>query len=223
MTMKSNNLISLFPLGLVLLPGQVLPLHIFEERYKLMIRECIENNQQFGIVLYDGGKLYSAGCTAAIQEITKEYDDGRMDIVCVGRKRFIIKELIEDRPYMEGKVVYFDDINEDISAETLSSAEKGIDILVEYFGVIRTEEMSETNSIINLIRISFQLSSTEGFSLEEKQRFLEMTSTSKRIEKSVESLNILLDRIKISKEIDKIIGGNGHLYNISMKKFKIDE
>ena len=82
--MQSENTIPLFPLGLVLLPQMPLPLHIFEERYKLMIGECLRENRQFGIVYFNGTDIQTAGCTASILKVMKRYEDGRLDILTRG-------------------------------------------------------------------------------------------------------------------------------------------
>ncbi len=79
-----SALLPLFPLDLVLLPGAVLPLHIFEPRYKEMIGECLDLHQPFGIVRAKDGGVAEIGCTAEILTVTKKYDDGRMDIVTQG-------------------------------------------------------------------------------------------------------------------------------------------
>ena len=86
-------LLPLFPLDVVLLPGTPLPLHIFEPRYKEMIAECLASNAPFGVVraLEDG--MADVGCTAEIVSVTKEYPDGRMDLVAEGRNRFEVLEL----------------------------------------------------------------------------------------------------------------------------------
>jgi Lon protease-like protein len=79
-TDKVYPLVPLFPLGLVLLPHMDLPLHIFEERYRIMINECLESGQAFGIVYFDGTVIQKIGCSAEIQSITRQHEDGRMDI-----------------------------------------------------------------------------------------------------------------------------------------------
>ena len=104
--------IPLFPLGLVLLPGMSLPLHIFEERYKLMIAECLADDNPFGIVLFDGQNIRSVGCTARVVDVIKRYDDGRLDILTRGERRFVISEVIEERLYMEARVTFFEDDNQ---------------------------------------------------------------------------------------------------------------
>ena len=83
--MTGHHIIPLFPLGVVLLPQMELPLHIFEERYKVMINECLEQEREFGVVHYDGTDIRSIGCTAKILGVVKHYEDGRMDIVTRGK------------------------------------------------------------------------------------------------------------------------------------------
>jgi Lon protease-like protein len=99
----------LFPLNTVLFPGMLLPLHIFEERYKLMINRCIEEEQPFGVVLLREGKevgdlavTYEVGTTAVIQGVSR-LDDGRMNIVTVGKDRFRLRSVHRDLPYLAGE------------------------------------------------------------------------------------------------------------------------
>jgi Lon protease-like protein len=99
----------LFPLQAVLLPGAELPLHIFEDRYKEMIREVLEERIEFGVVLATEKGLLNTGCTATIDKLLREYPDGRMDILTTGRRRFEIVRLNEDRSYLQGTIEFFDD------------------------------------------------------------------------------------------------------------------
>ena len=91
--MTGHQIIPLFPLGVVLLPQMELPLHIFEERYKVMINECLEQDRNFGVVHYVGTDIRTMGCTAKILDVIKQYEDGRMDIVTRGKTRFVIKDM----------------------------------------------------------------------------------------------------------------------------------
>jgi Lon protease-like protein len=100
----------LFPLNTVLFPGMVLPLHIFEERYKLMINRCLEEERPFGVVLIREGEEvgdyaipYDVGTTAVIAGVTR-YDDGRMSIVSLGNERFRSRTLHYDEPYLVADV-----------------------------------------------------------------------------------------------------------------------
>lgn len=107
----------LFPLNLVLFPMQSLALHVFEERYKLMIQHCIDTDSPFGVVLLEQGaaeegrsrveaKPRNIGCTAHISQVQK-LADGRMNIIVVGRERFKVLEFKHDKPYFEGLVEHF--------------------------------------------------------------------------------------------------------------------
>lgn len=102
-------LLPLFPLNVVLFPRTPLPLHIFEERYKEMIGEAIESHAEFGVVLAGEKGIVNTGCTAVIEKVLKKYDDGRMDVLAVGRRRFEILMLNDDKSYLRGAVEFFDD------------------------------------------------------------------------------------------------------------------
>ena len=101
--------IPLFPLNVVLLPGEHLPLHIFEPRYRRMVKECLENKSTFGMLLALPDGIVRVGCSARILEVTKRYEDGRLDILTIGRDPFRIVELFRDDPLVEGRVDYLED------------------------------------------------------------------------------------------------------------------
>src|SRR5215831_8253161 len=108
--------ISLFPLpNLVLFPNIIVPLHIFEERYKLMINGCIDRNETFGLVLLRGGAeeeseeaIHRVGVTARIVEVER-LDEGRMNILCEGEARFRIYRFVQQTPFWKGSIGLFDD------------------------------------------------------------------------------------------------------------------
>jgi Lon protease-like protein len=202
--------IPLFPLGLVLLPGMPLQLHIFEERYKLMISECLSGDTPFGIVQFDGKAIHSVGCMARITEVLHRYADGRMDIMTRGGQRFFVKELVEEKPYTEARVVFFDDEDAVAAAEAADA-----------MGAVRAmlKELEESGFLPDPIdaaalsdpkALSFAIAALEGFTHEERQRFVEMTSSLERLRKSVEALARIVERIQLTQKIEKIIGGNGH-------------
>lgn len=99
----------LFPLQVVLLPEAELPLHIFEERYKEMIQEVIRGHLEFGVVLANEKGIVNTGCTATVSKVLREYPDGRLDILTVGRRRFEILRLNDERSFLRGAVEFFDD------------------------------------------------------------------------------------------------------------------
>jgi Lon protease-like protein len=209
--MPSRITIPLFPLGLVLLPQMPLPLHIFEERYKLMIGECLEKKMEFGIVYFNGTDIQAIGCTASIQRVLKRYDDGRLDILTRGENRFEINEMVDHKPYLEAVVTFFDDKLEEITDACQELADSGMNLLKQFAGISGVQGEYGFAEIMDFKSISFLIAGCEGFSYEEKQRFLEMSSTYERLEKSVGSLARIIERTKITAEIQKIIGGNGNM------------
>ena len=107
--------IPLFPLNVVLFPGEQLPLHIFEPRYRRMVRECLDAKAPFGMLLALPNGVVRVGCTAEILEVVKRYEDGRMDIVTVGRCPFRVVDLLTEDPLLEGHVDYLEDDSDDSS------------------------------------------------------------------------------------------------------------
>src|SRR5579862_2197274 len=101
--------IPLFPLDIVLFPGQAMPLHIFEPRYREMTRDCIDNQSPFGIVFLNEGKLAQTGCTAMIVKVLKEYEDGRSDILTAGQSAFRLLRTHDEKSYLEADVEYLDE------------------------------------------------------------------------------------------------------------------
>jgi Lon protease-like protein len=132
----------LFPLNTVLFPGQVLPLHIFEDRYRLMIRQCLAETKPFGVVLIRRGREvgetaepYMVGTVAYIKEST-HLPDGTMNIVSVGTERFRIHRLIHDQPYLRGEVEIFPMI-ESADADTVATLARRVrHLVVRYIELI---------------------------------------------------------------------------------------
>ncbi|MBC7928709.1 MAG: LON peptidase substrate-binding domain-containing protein, partial [Bryobacteraceae bacterium] len=105
----SNALLPLFPLQVVMLPGTPMPLHIFEDRYKEMIGEAISTSTEFGIVQAGEKGILNIGCSVTVEKVVESYEDGRMDIIVRGRRRFEIVLLDEEKSYLRGSVQFFDD------------------------------------------------------------------------------------------------------------------
>lgn len=203
--------IPLFPLGLVLLPDMLLPLHIFEERYKQMIFDCLAGDRPFGIVLFDGQSIRSVGCMARITAVLKRYDDGRMDIMTQGGERFFIRELIQDRAYMEAQVLFFDDAEADASGDNIEVVvETALNLLKEVADMDIGFHPPSFDDRIHPKKLSYTIAALEGFAPVERQGFLEMTSTSERLGKCVQTLSRIVARNRLTQEIQQMIGGNGH-------------
>lgn len=105
----ADSLLPIFPLGLVLFPGARVPLHIFEPRYKEMIGEAIQFDGEFGIVLAVERGIVNVGCAARVAEVVARHEDGRLDIIAEGQRRFEIRAIDQERSYLRGEVDFFDD------------------------------------------------------------------------------------------------------------------
>ena len=211
--MPSETIIPIFPLGLVLLPRMTLPLHIFEERYKQMINACLAEDRVFGIVYFSGKQFETSGCTTRIIDILKRYDDGRLDIITKGENRFRIEALFEKKPYLEGRVEFFDDPpiqNSDLDISQ-KLAHTCVQLLKQINAMTAQYTDGDFNDRLDPKAVSFLAAACDGFSYPEKQRFLEMTATVKRLQKTARALEHLVHRLHITREIERIIGGNGNL------------
>lgn len=211
--MSERITLPLFPLGVVLFPNMPLPLHIFEERYKTMIGECLEKKSEFGVVYYTGENFYRVGCTASILQVLKKFDDGRMNILCEGKERFTIHRISSDKPYLVGEVEFFDDVTKENKTELKDRAAAALGLFKE---IIQDREKKEGLELIDTLEprdLSFLIAASAGFSLNEKQAFLEMHSTVERLKKAASALKRMSDRQKATKEIESMISGNGYLHN----------
>ncbi|MGD9384812.1 MAG: LON peptidase substrate-binding domain-containing protein [Desulfobacterales bacterium] len=216
--MPGHQIIPLFPLGVVLLPQMELPLHIFEERYKVMINECLEQDRDFGVVYYDGSDIRSIGCTAKILGVVKHYEDGRMDIVTQGKTRFAIKDIDQSRIYLQAKVLLFEDEDETASDNDAILAEEVIHLFKDLDRISETRRDYNALADLDIKHLSFLIPSTEGFTTEERQQFLEITSPRQRLTKCMAILKTVIQRLKINQKIIKIIGGNGDVKALVSKK-----
>ena len=115
MTKENLKLIPLFPLNIVVLPYEEVPLHIFEPRYKSMVKSAIDNQSPFGIVLNHKGSFENIGCSLYITKIIKTYDNGEYDLIATGNRRFRILEKEKKNDIWIGQIEYIDDIELDNS------------------------------------------------------------------------------------------------------------
>ena len=129
-------LVPLFPLDLVLFPGVALPLHIFEPRYRLMVKRCMESRTPFGVINISAGQLATIGTIADIREATR-YVDGRWDLVTLGTTRFRVIRLDRDAPYLRAEIALLDEPEGGPSSELLSAAERVSAGFVGYLDLLR--------------------------------------------------------------------------------------
>jgi Lon protease-like protein len=194
----------LFPLGLVLLPGELVPLHIFEERYKLMIGECLDQESEFGIIWLSDDGLKEVGCAARITRVLERFDDGRLNILVEGTEPFRLTRRIEDLPYPAGDVEPLADDGE-TDEEALERARSRYADLVEEV----TEARPEREALAELD--AYGMAATLEVAPAAKQSLLELRSERGRLEQ-LEALFVeALQRIKMAERAAERASGNGHL------------
>jgi Lon protease-like protein len=217
----------LFPLPLVLLPNEFLPLHIFEDRYKQMLKDVMDEQKLFGVTYFEPQDELSTkpatstiGCVAEIRE-SQPQPDGRANLLTMGVVRYRLIDYVESGdPYFVGDVVYFEDDEEDL--EILQPL---ADEVYELFQRIakaafnlsggrgRFPEIPKTEPE----QLSFLVTAAFNLDNELKYQMLEITSTSSRLEKLRDILNQAVDKMEESAEIHKVAQKNGH----SKKKLDI--
>jgi len=218
--MKSDIMLPLFPLNVVLLPGTLLPLHIFEERYKEMIGECLSEMREFGIVYLNDEKITRIGCSAQIVELLKRYENGEMDIITLGTDRFFIKALDETRSYYRAKIIPFEDDPVEETEGLKKLVQSGIQLLKELNSITGGDwDKAPFAEESDMRKVSFLISGYDGFTSMEKQNFLEMTSTRKRVEEAVEALKKALLRARLNLKIQHIVKGNGDAKKTMMRYY----
>lgn len=201
--------IPLFPLNVVLLPGAELPLHIFEPRYRAMVKRCLEDKSEFGMLLALPKGVARVGCTAEILEVVKRYPDGRMDIFTVGRSPFRVVELFPDDPLLEGQVDYLDDREPPRSARVHHE-------LVELYEVCHTlifEDYPKNTDSLSPEQFSYVVAATLPMELLWKQQILESRSEADRQERLVAYLREWAPHLQKSDVMRQRAGVNGHGLN----------
>ena len=201
--------IPLFPLNVVLFPGAPLPLHIFEPRYRQMVKDCLEEKTEFGMLLSLPKGVAHVGCTAEIVEVAKRYNDGRMDILTVGRAPFRVVELFSENPLLEGQVDYLED-RETRSNERIQRQ------LVELFEACHTliyEDYPKNLEGAAPEDLSYLVAATLPMDLLWKQQILELRCEADRQERLVAYLREWAPHLQKSKVMRQRAGGNGHGLN----------
>jgi Lon protease-like protein len=203
-----SQLLPIFPLPLVLLPGMPLPLHVFEDRYKEMMADILPENREFGIVFAKEEGIVNIGCTATVQKVVRRYEDGRLDLLASGQRRFEIDSLNEDRTYLQAEVEYFDDEEE----ESVPRALKEKALLA--FGQLQgNDDPSTFQAPARGSRLSFQMARLVK-DLDERQTVLALRSENERLEHLVRLVPSYLaqqEKIALAKRVGPL---NGHAKHV---------
>jgi Lon protease-like protein len=200
-----EELLPLFPLQVVLFPRTALPLHIFEERYKQMIGEVLRGKTEFGVVQAGENGVVNTGCTASVEKVLKKYPDGRMDLLTIGRRRFEIIMLNDEKPYLRGAVEFFDDeASEPIAPEVQMR-------VMEAYNDIRAHDNDEDRQDPEMTdpQLSFQLAQVVS-DLEFRQVLLATRSEADRMRRLADFFPAYNLRQRQRRHARKVAPRNGH-------------
>lgn len=165
----------LFPLGLVALPSELVPLHIFEDRYKTMVERVLSDNGEFGIVWVADDGLRAIGCACEIADIVERTEDGRINLVARGTRPFRIEKRQDELPYPAGVVEFLDDRDERVDPEIAGAAREAYAELVEQ----ATDHTPDPEEISGMG--AYAMAATVDFGLEAKQGLLDLRSEAARL------------------------------------------
>jgi ATP-dependent Lon protease len=196
--------LGLFPLTLVLVPTERVPLHIFEPRYKELVADCIERGEEFGLVLAAGdGAVHEVGTRAAVAEVLERLPDGRMNIVIEGGDRFRLLELTSGHSYATAEVEEV--VDEDDPADAAETARA-----LELFGELAETAGADVDTPSqDSPLLDFELTARVDFGVEAKQELLASTSPRERMTKLVGLLETALESVRLERELQQRASGNG--------------
>ena len=201
-----DRLLGLFPLGIVLLPGEVVPLHIFEERYKKLIGERLEGGE-FGIVLAEEDTVRECGTTARVAQLIEELDDGRMNVLVQGKRRFRIIKVHDpedhEADYLTAEVDFYRDSQPEATELLREGVVAVFEKMLALMGVDSPEEPAGEGPL------SFRVAAAVDFGAPLKQELLEALSEEQRLETLLTVITSLLPRLELRKEREEAIRGNG--------------
>lgn len=195
----------LFPLSLVLLPGEPVPLHIFEPRYKEMTRVCLDEERPFGIVRASPDGTAEVGCAARIARVVARYPDGRLDLVAAGESRFRVVRLHRDLAYLTADVEAVEDVPGDAPVADRERVVARHMKLLEMAG-----ETVHPDAYAAGPEVSFVVGRRAGLDLDGRQRLIEMTSEAERLAFLAEHLEALLRRVRRAHDVRDRARGDGH-------------
>lgn len=198
--------IPIFPLDVVLFPGQAMPLHIFEQRYRQMTRHCIDTQSPFGIVNVSGVRLGQIGCSAMIVKILKEYEDGRSDILTAGQSAFQLLRTHNEKPYMEADVEF---LEEDFTGLD-SAVSSHLETLYNQCHKLLYGEDAAQFETEGGISLAYHVASELPVDVAIRQRLLEIRSEAERQAQLVAHLADWYPQLQQREHVRGKAAGNGH-------------
>lgn len=195
--------IGLFPLQMVLLPTERVPLHIFEPRYRELIGECLARESEFGLVLADERGLRAVGTRARVAEVLERFPDGRLNVLVQGGERFRVVELTRGRSFQTANV---EAIGDERDGPSDDAVERGLRL----FRRLREATASEVDEPDPAIgHLSYQLASRVDFGAEVKQQLLELRSEPRRLDIVCELLEGAIKTVELESQVRERASGNG--------------
>jgi Lon protease-like protein len=212
-----TNFIPIFPLGIVVYPGENLNLHIFEPRYKQLIKECNNNKKPFGIPAVIDNKLQEYGTLVSIAELSKEYDNGEMDIKTKGEKVFRVLEVIKEVPdkLYSGAIVNYPDNNDRGNMELMRKIMMGIRELHKL--LIVEKDFKKPDEELSCYEVAHHI----GLSLQEEYELLCLTDEFQRQEYLKRHLTKVIPMVAEMEGLKEKIKRNGHFKNLGGFQFEI--
>jgi Lon protease-like protein len=196
--------IGLFPLELVLLPGERVPLHVFEDRYRELIGECLSDGIEFGLILENEDGLREVGTSTAVVELIDTFEDGRMNVLVEGRGRFRVVALTESRSFPTAEVEALEDDGE---TPTGDEVEQALSVFRRLVAVAEADEIEQPQP--SSPDLSFELASRVDFGHELKQELLELRSERRRLRRLSELLEQAVAALTREREVRERASGNG--------------
>ena len=215
--MAFSEKIPLFVVPFAIFPGEVIALHIFEPRYKLLVDHVLAKGPQsgsFGITLVQAGQLESIGCSVTIERVLEKYADGRYDLQIRGMVRYILRDTDDSKEYLQGTVDYFEDLE---LKPDHSLRDKAIALHIKL--VELASEQTHTPFFDEDDRASFALGHSAGFDLPQRQKYLEMRSEKERLQYLIEHYRKVIPIIQSRQDIKERVTLNGHIRSFKPEKF----
>jgi Lon protease-like protein len=193
----------LFPLGIVALPGELIPLHIFEERYKTMMNECLRDEREFGIVWLSEDGLREIGCACEIDRVLERMEDGRMNLVARGTRPFRVLERQSHLAYPAGVIEFVEDRRDTIEADLMRGAHEAYAELVQR-ATDRTPDEQELAEMS-----AYAMAATVDFGLDAKQGLLDLRSENARLRLVTRLFRAAIKRLEFVERVQERARSNG--------------
>lgn len=204
--MAEKALLPLFPLDVVLLPGEKLPLHIFEPRYRTMISKAHADGSEFGVLRQSDDKLERVGCAAKVREITDRFEDGRFNVQAMGTRRFVVRTLDSSEECLHGAIEYFED---DTPAQAnASKVQTMLDVAAR---VRQLTGSAKSRWDPNHPWLSFRIAGDLPVTPDMKQKLLELRSEIDRVKLLTGYLRAVIGKRERRERRERIVRGNGRL------------